>query len=42
LKIKLSNVDLKEISMGMSSDYEIALEEGSTFIRVGSSLFGST
>jgi len=41
LKIKLSNVDLKEISMGMSSDYEIALEEGSTFIRVGSSLFGS-
>lgn len=30
-----------EISMGMSSDYKIALEEGSTLIRVGSSIFGS-
>ena len=31
----------KEISMGMSGDYQIALEEGSTMIRVGSLLFGS-
>jgi len=30
----------KEISMGMSGDYKIALEEGSTMIRVGSLLFG--
>jgi pyridoxal phosphate enzyme (YggS family) len=30
----------KEISMGMSSDYSIAIEEGSTLIRVGSSIFG--
>jgi hypothetical protein len=30
----------KEISMGMSGDYKIALEEGSTMIRVGSSIFG--
>jgi pyridoxal phosphate enzyme (YggS family) len=29
----------KEISMGMSNDYPIALEEGSTFIRVGSKIF---
>lgn len=29
-----------EISMGMSSDYKIAVEEGSTMIRVGSSIFG--
>lgn len=29
-----------EISMGMSGDYEIALEEGSTLVRVGSLLFG--
>lgn len=35
-----SNVALKEISMGMSGDYEIALEEGSTLIRVGSAIFG--
>lgn len=31
----------KEISMGMSGDYEIALAEGSTMIRIGSSIFGS-
>ncbi|MFZ9586367.1 MAG: YggS family pyridoxal phosphate-dependent enzyme [Crocinitomicaceae bacterium] len=30
----------KEISMGMSGDYELAIEEGSTMIRVGSSIFG--
>ena len=30
----------KEISMGMSGDYQIALEEGSTIIRVGSLIFG--
>lgn len=31
----------KEISMGMSGDYKIALEEGSTMIRVGSAIFGN-
>ena len=31
----------KEISMGMSDDYPIAIEEGSTMIRVGSAIFGS-
>jgi len=35
-----SNV-FKYISMGMSSDYRIAIEEGSTMIRIGSSIFGS-
>ncbi len=30
----------KELSMGMSSDYTIAIEEGSTMVRVGSSIFG--
>jgi pyridoxal phosphate enzyme (YggS family) len=30
----------KEISMGMSGDYKIAIEEGSTIIRLGSSIFG--
>jgi len=30
-----------EISMGMSADYEWALAEGSTLIRVGSAIFGS-
>ena len=34
------NPEFKEISMGMSGDYKIAIEEGSTMIRVGSSIFG--
>ncbi|MEZ5007579.1 MAG: YggS family pyridoxal phosphate-dependent enzyme [Chitinophagales bacterium] len=33
-------VSFKEISMGMSGDYEIALQNGSTIIRVGSAIFG--
>lgn len=32
--------DFKEISMGMSGDYKIAIEEGSTMVRIGSLLFG--
>jgi PLP dependent protein len=34
------SVKMKELSMGMSADYKIALEEGSTLIRVGTSIFG--
>lgn len=34
------NEQFKEISMGMSGDYPIAIEEGATMIRVGSSIFG--
>ncbi len=30
----------KEVSMGMSNDYQIAIEEGSTMVRIGSSIFG--
>ncbi len=36
----LNNSNFKEISMGMSGDYKIAIEEGSTMIRIGSSIFG--
>ena len=35
------NKSFKEISMGMSGDYKIAIANGSTMIRVGSSIFGS-
>ena len=35
------NCKLETISMGMSGDYELAIESGSTMIRVGSSIFGS-
>lgn len=32
--------EFRELSMGMSEDYEIAVEEGSTMVRIGSSIFG--
>ena len=35
------NLKLKEISMGMSNDYHEAIKHGSTFIRIGSKIFGS-
>lgn len=37
---QLKYPDLKILSMGMSSDYRIALEEGATMIRIGSAIFG--
>ena len=36
-----SNINLQELSMGMSGDYLIAAREGSTMVRVGSALFGA-
>ncbi|MCB1063038.1 MAG: YggS family pyridoxal phosphate-dependent enzyme [Verrucomicrobiae bacterium] len=36
-----SGKPLPELSMGMSHDFEIAVEEGATFVRVGSSIFGT-
>ena len=40
IKILSKKFDLKEISMGMSSDYLKAVENSSTFLRIGSSIFG--
>ena len=34
------HLDFRELSMGMSGDFEIAIEEGSTLIRIGTALFG--
>lgn len=31
---------LKELSMGMSNDFEVAIEEGATFVRIGTAIFG--
>lgn len=39
--ISKPTVQFRELSMGMSSDYRIAIAEGSTLVRVGSALFGS-
>jgi pyridoxal phosphate enzyme (YggS family) len=33
-------VDMKELSMGMSNDFEVAVEEGATMVRVGTAVFG--
>ncbi|MBW1981926.1 MAG: YggS family pyridoxal phosphate-dependent enzyme [Deltaproteobacteria bacterium] len=37
---RLANVDMTELSMGMSGDFEVAIEEGATLVRVGTALFG--
>ena len=33
--------DMEHLSMGMSHDYEIAIEEGATMLRIGSAIFGN-
>jgi hypothetical protein len=33
-------IPLKDLSMGMSNDFEIAIQEGATFVRVGTAIFG--
>jgi len=35
------NITFRELSMGMSGDYPIAIEEGATLVRIGSAIFGS-
>ncbi|MCL6495504.1 MAG: YggS family pyridoxal phosphate-dependent enzyme [Ignavibacterium sp.] len=42
LKEKMNNagINITELSMGMTSDFEIAIEEGSTMLRIGSAIFG--
>ncbi|MCX6710159.1 MAG: YggS family pyridoxal phosphate-dependent enzyme [Candidatus Woesearchaeota archaeon] len=39
-ELKIPGADLKFLSMGMSSDYDIAVEEGANIIRVGTKIFG--
>lgn len=39
--LKIEGIFLKDLSMGMSHDYEVAIEEGATIIRVGTAIFGS-
>lgn len=40
-ELQTSNLKLETLSMGMSGDYKIAIEEGSNMVRIGSLLFGS-
>ncbi len=39
-KLNTMGFNLKELSMGMTSDFEIAIEEGATFLRIGTAIFG--
>jgi len=36
----IDNVCMKELSMGMTGDYETAITEGATYIRIGTGIFG--
>ena len=38
--LRIPGVSMKELSMGMSGDFEVAIEEGATLVRVGTALFG--
>ena len=40
-KIQHPNLDFKYLSMGMSNDFEVAIEAGSNLIRVGTMIFGA-
>jgi len=35
-----NNIDIRELSMGMSGDYRVAMKEGATIVRIGSAIFG--
>jgi pyridoxal phosphate enzyme (YggS family) len=37
---RIAHVEMKELSMGMSQDYQVAVEEGATIVRIGRSIFG--
>lgn len=37
---RVENISMEELSMGMSGDYTVAVEEGATIVRIGSALFG--
>ncbi len=39
-RLEREGIPMKELSMGMSNDFEIAIEEGATFVRVGTAIFG--
>ena len=39
-RLKMPNVNLQELSMGMTHDYTVAIEEGATLVRIGTAIFG--
>ena len=39
--VDIENITMDELSMGMSNDFEVAIEEGATWVRVGTAIFGA-
>ena len=40
IRLQATNIELRELSMGMTDDYPIAIEEGATIVRIGRAIFG--
>lgn len=40
IRERVENISMEELSMGMSGDYTVAIEEGSTIVRIGTAIFG--
>jgi pyridoxal phosphate enzyme (YggS family) len=40
-RMEREGIPMKELSMGMSNDFEVAIEEGATYVRVGTAIFGA-
>lgn len=40
-RLSIPDVEMRELSMGMSNDFEVAIEEGATLVRVGTAIFGA-
>jgi uncharacterized pyridoxal phosphate-containing UPF0001 family protein len=38
--MRFNGVELTELSMGMTNDFEVAIEEGATIVRIGRAIFG--
>ena len=39
-QMKIPGISMDELSMGMSGDFEVAIEEGATLVRIGTAIFG--
>jgi uncharacterized pyridoxal phosphate-containing UPF0001 family protein len=40
-ELNLAGITMEHLSMGMSGDFEVAVEEGATLVRVGTAIFGA-
>lgn len=40
IKLNLSRIEMKYLSMGMTNDFEVAIEEGANIVRIGTAIYG--